>query len=144
MSLEKIKGAAIIRFLFSILVLLGGGYFAKDRLPPYPGKVVDPDGKVMFQKSDIFKGQNVYQRYGLMDHGSVWGHGSQRGMEFSATTLHLLGDAVRNYLSVQEHGKNYKELEEIQQEIIDLKTTKEVKTNRYDSSKATLTLPSAQ
>src|SRR3972149_1748868 len=144
MSLEKLKWAAIISFLISILLLLGGGYFAKDRLPPYPGKVVDPDGKVIFQKSDILQGQNVYQRYGLMDHGSVWGHGSQRGMEFSATTLHLLGDAVRNYLSMQEHGKQYKDLGEIQKEIIGLKTTREMKMNRYDASKDVLILTSAQ
>src|SRR4030042_4818667 len=100
MSLKKLKCAAFISFVISILLLLGGGYFAKDRLPPYPGKVVGPGGKILFQKSDIFKGQNVYQRYGLMDHGSVWGPGSPRGMEFSATTLHLLGNAVRNYLSM--------------------------------------------
>src|SRR4030043_1985247 len=140
MSLNKLKYAALISFVVSILLLLGGGYFAKDRLPPYPGKVVDSEGKALFQKSDILKGQNVYQRYGLMDHGSVWGHGSQRGMEFSATTLHTLADAVRNYLSMQEHGKPYEVLEEIQKEIIDLKTTREIKTNRYDPSNDTLIL----
>jgi nitric oxide reductase subunit B len=144
MSLKKLKWAAIISFLVSILLLLGGGYLAKDRLPPYPGKVEDSEGRILFQKADILQGQNVYQRYGLMDHGSVWGHGSQRGMEFSATTLHLLGDGVRNYLSRQEHGKPYDDLEGIDKEIIDLKTTREIKTNRYDPSKDTLILTSAQ
>ena len=99
MSLRKLKWAAIVSFVVSMLVLLWGGYFAKDRLPPYPGKVVDQEGRVLFQKPDILEGQDVYQRYGLMDHGSVWGHGSQRGMEFSATTLHLIGDSMRNPLA---------------------------------------------
>src|SRR4030065_406926 len=75
MSLEKLKWAAIISFVISMLGLLGGGYLAKDRVPPYPGKVVNSEGKVLFQKSDILAGQDVYQRYGLMDHGSVWGTG---------------------------------------------------------------------
>ena len=144
MSLNKLKWAAIVSFVVSMLVLLGGGYFAKDRLPPYPGKVVDQEGRVLFQKSDILEGQDVYQRYGLMDHGSVWGHGSQRGMEFSATTLHLIGDSMRNHLAQQEHGKAYKDLEGIQKEIIDLKTTREIKENRYDPAKDQLTLSPGQ
>jgi len=144
MSLKKLKWAAIISFVISMLGLLGGGYLAKDRVPPYPGKVVDSDGEVLFQKSDILAGQDVYQRYGLMDHGSVWGHGSQRGMEFSASTLHFLGDAVRGFLSNQEHGTPYASLDDLQQEIIDLKTTRELKTNRYDAAKDTLTLTPAQ
>ncbi|OGP86707.1 MAG: hypothetical protein A2156_04380 [Deltaproteobacteria bacterium RBG_16_48_10] len=53
MSLNKLKWAAIIRFVVSILVFLGGGYFAKDRVPPYPGKVVDPEGRTLFRKTDI-------------------------------------------------------------------------------------------
>ena len=52
--------------------------------------------KSFFQKADILAGQDIYQRYGLMDHGSVWGHGSQRGMKFSgARPLHLQGETVR-------------------------------------------------
>lgn len=144
MSIVKLKWAAIISFVISLAVLLGGGYLAKDRLPPYPGKVVDPEGKALFQRSDILKGQDVYQQYGLMDHGSVWGHGSQRGPEFSATTLHLMGNIVRGRLAKQDYGKSYKELNELQKEIIDLKTTHEIKTNRYDAAKDTLTLTSAQ
>jgi len=41
--------------------------------------------------------QGVYQKYGLMDHGSVWGHGTLRGPEFSAETLHLTGVCMREY-----------------------------------------------
>ncbi len=98
MAVNKLKWAAIISFVVSMAVLLAGGYSAMDHLPPYPGKVVDSSGSLLFQKADILEGQGVYQRYGLMDHGSVWGHGSQRGMEFSAVTLHLVGDALSHRL----------------------------------------------
>lgn len=64
-------------------------------MPPYPARVVGPAGEELFTREDILAGQDVYQRHGLMDHGSVWGHGSQRGMEFSAETLHLMGQVVR-------------------------------------------------
>jgi nitric oxide reductase subunit B len=144
MSLQKLKWMAIASFLVSMAVLIGGGFFAQVGYPPYPGKVMDDRGKVLFQKSDILAGQDVYQRYGLMDHGSVWGHGSQRGPEFSATTLHLLGTAARNNLVQKEFGKLYEELDPLQKEIVDLKISRELKTNRYDPQNDTLTLTPGQ
>jgi len=45
-----------------------------------------------------------------MDHGAVWGHGAQRGSEFSATSLHLVAEAVGDYLAMAEYGKTYAEL----------------------------------
>jgi len=144
MSLERLKWAAIISFVVSMVILIGGGFFAREWYPPYPGKVMDPSGKVLFQKADIMAGQDVYQRHGLMDHGSVWGHGSQRGMEFSAVTLHLLGERVQDILAREDYGKDFADLDPLQQEITTVKTTREVKTNRYDSNADTLTLTAAQ
>jgi len=144
MSLEKLKWAAILSFVVSMALLIGGGFAARDQVPPYPGKVVDSKGNILFQKSDIMAGQNVYQRYGLMDHGSVWGHGSQRGPEFSASTLHLISDAVREHLAKREYGRAYEDLAGTQKEIIDVKTRREIKTNRYDPATDTLKLTPAQ
>jgi nitric oxide reductase subunit B len=144
MSLGKLKWAAIISFVVAMIVLLGGGFQAREQLPPYPGQILAPDGEVLFEKADIFAGQDVYQRYGLMDHGSVWGHGSQRGPEFSALTLHLLGDTVRDHLAQQEFGQPYDALADLDKEITDVRTKRELKTNRYDATKDTLTLTAAQ
>jgi nitric oxide reductase subunit B len=79
MSIKTVKWMAILSFFLAMVVLLGGGYFAMDNIPPCPGKVVGPDGTLFFAKADILKGQDIYQRYGLMNHGSVWGHGFLRG-----------------------------------------------------------------
>ena len=116
----------------------------KKDLPPYPGKVIDPNGKVLFQKSDIFAGQDVYQRYGLMDHGAVWGHGSQRGPEFSAASLHLMAEAIGDYYAQKDYGKPYNSLDDLQKGLIDVKTIHETKPNRYDAAQDTLTLTAAQ
>ena len=144
MSLKTLKWAAILCFVFAMAVLLGGGIAMKKDLPPYPGKVVDANGNVLFQRSDITAGQNVYQRYGLMDHGAVWGHGSQRGSEFSATSLHILAEAVGDFLAMAEYGKSYGQLDNLKKEIIDVKTKAELKTNRYDAASDTLKLTDAQ
>jgi nitric oxide reductase subunit B len=125
-------------------ILLGGGVYMKKDLPPYPGKVVDATGNVLFHKSDIIAGQNVYQRYGLMDQGAVWGHGSQRGPEFSATTLNIMAEAIGDYFAQKDYGKPYNDLDSLQKGIIDVKIKHEIKPNRYDAAKDTLTLTAAQ
>ena len=144
MSLKTLKWAAIFCFIVAMIVLLGGGVAMKKTLPPYPGKVVDSGGNVLFEKTDIIDGQNVYQRFGLMDHGAVWGHGAQRGSEFSATSLHLVAEAVGDYLAMADYGKTYAELDDLQKDIIDVKTKREIKANRYDAASDTLTLTDAQ
>ncbi|MGD8765753.1 MAG: hypothetical protein PVG87_25825, partial [Desulfobacteraceae bacterium] len=105
MSLKTLKWAAILCFVVAMAILLGGGIAMKKDLPPYPGKVVDAKGNVLFEKSNIIAGQDVYQRYGLMDHGAVWGHGSQRGPEFSAASLHIMAEAIGDYLGQKDYGK---------------------------------------
>ena len=144
MSLSTLKWAAIICFVVAMAVLLGGGVAMKKELPPYPGKVVDTSGNVLFGKVDIIAGQNVFQRYGLMDHGAVWGHGSQRGPEFSAASLRIVAVAIGDTFALEDYGKPYKELDGLEKGIIDVKTTHEIKPNRYDSANDTLTLTDAQ
>jgi len=144
MSIERLKWAAIICFVVALGGLLIGGVFATREAPPYPGTVVGPDGAALFTKQDILAGQDVYQRYGLMDHGSVWGHGSQRGMEFSAVTLHLIGETVRARLAEQEFGRSYGQLGGEDRDLVDLRTRHEIKANGYDNGTDTLRLTPAQ
>ena len=144
MTLNGLKWFAILSFAIAMLVLLGGGMQMSDSLPPYPGKVTAPDGRILFEKADIMTGQQTYQRYGLMDHGAVWGHGSQRGTEFSAHTLKLVADGVGDYLARREYGRSYESLEPIDREIIDVRIKSDMKTNRYDDVGDTLTLSPGQ
>jgi len=144
MSLNSLKWAAILCFIVAMAVLLGGGVAMKKDLPPYPGKVVDAAGNELFLKADIIAGQDVYQRFGLMDHGAVWGHGSQRGPEFSAASLHIIAEAVGDTLSKIDYGVLYQELDDLKKGLIDVKTTHEIKPNRYDPATDTLTLTDAQ
>jgi nitric oxide reductase subunit B len=140
MSLNTLKWSAVLCFFMAMAVLLGGGAGMKSSLPPYPGKIVGPDGTMLFEQSDIYAGQNVYQRYGLMDHGAVWGHGSQRGSEFSAASLHILAGSIGDYFAKEGYGKPYNALSALEREIIDVRVKNEIKTNRYDAAKDTLTL----
>jgi nitric oxide reductase subunit B len=116
MSTKSLRIASIISFFVSMCILLTGGYFSKSKVPPIPAAVVS-GGQTLTDRAAILRGQNAYQRYGLMDHGSVWGHGALRGMDFSAHTLHMIGEMV---------------------------PTAELRANRYDPATDTLTLTPAQ
>jgi len=97
MDIRGLRNGAIIAVVASMALLLIGGSFAKDRVAPIPARVVvQGDDKPLFGRNQIMEGQNVFQRYGLMDHGSIWGNGTYRGMDFSADTLHRIGLHMRD------------------------------------------------
>ena len=52
--------------------------------PPIPEKVVRRSGESIFTREDILEGQRVFLKYGLMENGSIWGHGAYLGPDFSA------------------------------------------------------------
>ena len=140
--MKGLKIGALVSFIVSMGVLLLGGYFAKNEVAPYPERIAVNE-EVIILRDNIINGQNAYQKYGLMDHGSVWGHGTLRGMDFSATTLHMIGEYIREYYA-KESGKNYSELSNEEKSKIDAKVISEIKENRYDSSTGVLKLTNAQ
>ncbi len=144
MSTKTLKTAAIVCFVVAMGGLLLGGFFANREAPPYPGRVAGPDKATLFTKADILAGQDIYQRYGLMDHGSVWGHGSQRGMEFSALTLHKITERVQEDFSSRVYGHPYNSLAAEECDLVDVRTRRLIKENGYDPASDTLRLSAAQ
>lgn len=129
----------------AIAITLGGGWYTYEAAPPYPGKVVARDtGELLFDREDILAGQAVWQKYGLMDLGSVWGHGTYRGTEFTADTLHRIGQSMRDFRARAELNASYADLSEPQQREIGYQVIQELKQNRYDEASDTLTLTASQ
>jgi nitric oxide reductase subunit B len=64
----------VVLFGFFVLGLLA--YRTYMAHPPVPGRVVESNGNVLFTGSDISKGQRVFLHNGLMEYGSVFGHGA--------------------------------------------------------------------
>jgi len=145
MGTSDLRNAAIISFIIAMALLLVGGHYAKDKVPPIPEQVIS-EGKVLMTREDILSGQDVYQRYGLMDHGSVWGHGSLRGMDFSAKTLHLMGEVMRDYYTAggQRQRGMYADAPIAKQKEIEGRVIDEIHTNRYDPQTKILELTPAQ
>src|SRR5207248_2243759 len=100
--------------------------------PPIPSRVVSAGGQVLFTGSDITSGQEVFFRNGLMEYGSIFGHGAYLGPDFTADYLHRAALIV-----IDTYGGS--ELEAARQ-----KTIVDFKTNRYNAQTGDLVYSPAQ
>jgi nitric oxide reductase subunit B len=71
---------------FSVLLFFGSEIYQK--APPIPEVVKTTSGDVVYTRSDIQQGQNIWQSIGGMQQGSLWGHGSYLAPDWSADWLH--------------------------------------------------------
>ncbi|MFZ1887505.1 MAG: cbb3-type cytochrome c oxidase subunit I [Candidatus Binataceae bacterium] len=112
--------------------------------PPIPERVVGPNGAVLFTAADVAAGQQVFLRYGLMENGTIWGHGAYLGPDFSAQYLHTL--AIDTEKSVTErHGFVMPaQLAPSQRLVVNAEVTRMLKRNRYDPVTKTLTFTEAE
>lgn len=119
--------AAIIVFLFGFLVLGLLAYRTYTGEPPIPGRVVDPSGNLLFTRADILNGQAVFLRNGLMEYGSIFGHGAYLGPDYTADYLHRAALLVRDLYGGAESDR------------AQALTVSDFKQNRYDIASDTLT-----
>ena len=107
-------------------------------------KIVSENGIVLSGKDKIMAGQQVWQKYGLMDLGSVWGHGTYRGPDFTAQALHHMYLNMREKMAEDRYGAIYESLGTESKGAVDAVVVSQIKTNRYDRSSETLTLTPLQ
>ncbi|KKM12079.1 hypothetical protein SY88_05380 [Clostridiales bacterium PH28_bin88] len=141
---KRLKIMFMVCLFGASLVAAISGIITMEEVPPYPDKVVSASGKVITTGSEIMKGQSTFQQYGLMDLGSVWGHGTYRGADFTAETLHLVGIYMREYYAKQKYQQGYANLGQAEKAAVDALALSDLKENRYDRAKGTLTLSEAQ
>jgi nitric oxide reductase subunit B len=73
---------------FGILGYLAYRIYADQ--PPVPESFVGPDGGVAFTREEILEGQSVFATRGLMEQGTIFGHGAYLGPDFTADALHRM------------------------------------------------------
>jgi len=91
-----------------VLVWIAANTYTGDVGTPIPERVVDMNGKTVFTGADIIAGQQVFQRYGLMENGTIWGHGAYLGPDFSAAYLHQLALDTKDPTTLSENRYNAK------------------------------------
>src|SRR5581483_12482728 len=117
--------AVAIVFCFGFLILGFLAYETYSGEPPIPARVTEPGGGTLFTKADVMAGQGIFLRYGLMEYGSIFGHGAYLGPDFTADYLHRQALAMR-----EQYGGGADADQRVRQEL---------QANRYDPATGTLT-----
>ena len=124
---------AILTYLFGFTVLGILAFLTYYQQPPIPGRVVSQGGQTLFTHDDIISGQKVFERFGLMEYGSIYGHGAYLGPDFTADYLHRLATLLNeNYRKDKISGASAAD-----------RTVAELHKNTYDQASDTLTVSEA-
>ncbi len=112
-------------------VLVGIAVTTHRNAPPIPLTVLNPAGGTVFTRGDILAGQEVFLRYGLMENGTIWGHGGYLGPDFSAAYLHRLAVHAADMLSRSHYDLPPESLTATQRASLQTDVRELLKTNRY-------------
>ena len=136
---------ALLVFVAGFFGLGLSGYLNWTSEAPIPAKVVGPDGQTLFTHEQIMNGQAVFLGNGLMEYGTIYGHGAYLGPDFTADYLHRSIDAMRvSYTSGPLKQAINAAAPEQTEALVTAKITEDLKTNRYDKSTDTLTFTYGQ
>src|SRR3974377_1785073 len=122
------KHGLLLTLLFGFTVMIVGGVLMYRSRAPIPEQVTGPDGAGIFTSSDIQNGQDLFRKRGLMDYGTVLGHGAYLGPDYTAEALHWMTDAMH-----RAKGPNYDSLHLGQKAAGDAEVAQEMKVNRYST-----------
>lgn len=129
----------LVIFIISISGVLMIGIHTYTEAPPIPTYISEKNEQV-FTKEKILEGQGVFQKYALMNYGSMFGDGANRGPDFTAEALHQLALYMNEYYAAQLQGSG----NDLMQRGISEKVKSEIKTNRYNKESDQVILSDAQ
>src|SRR3974390_3352526 len=95
-----LQGVALV-MIFGFLVMGILAYRTYSASMPMPDRVVSESGRLLFTGDEITQGQELYQARGLMEYGSVLGHGAYLGPDYTAEYLRMATDDVADQLRGQ-------------------------------------------
>ena len=98
---------------------------------PVPDRIVDEAGKVLFTRQHNLEGQEQFLTYGLMQFGTVYGHGAYLGPDFTADYLHRMALHMNKLYGGDEAAG-------------ERTARRKLQTNRYDPATGTLTWTAGQ
>ena len=124
--------ATVLVFLFGFFVLGMLAYRTYSGQPPIPERVLGPGGEVVFTGDEVREGQKVFLRNGLMQYGSIFGHGGYLGPDYTSDYLRRSALAVRESYGGEASDRAAS------------RTVEDFKQNRYDPENRTLEYTGAQ
>jgi nitric oxide reductase subunit B len=132
----------VLVFGMSVLIYLATRTYRD--APPIPERVIDSAGRTVFTGETVRDGQEVFLRYGLMENGTVWGHGAYLGPDFSAAYLHRLLDDAAEASAAARYNRPLAALDTPERESVDTDVRELLRQNRYDPRTGILTFTDAE
>jgi len=132
------KRAVLITLLIGFSVLILVAVLAYRDAPPIPDAIITSSGEVLLTGGDILAGQEVFLKYGLMENGTIWGHGAYLGPDFSAAYLHTLGVDTAEAQAQKLFGRSMDHLSRGERGTVEEEVRLMLKQNRYDPGTGTL------
>jgi nitric oxide reductase subunit B len=126
------RNSVILVLVLGFTVLIWMAVRSYKDAPPIPAKVVSASGETMFTREEIIQGQQVFLKYGLMENGTIWGHGAYLGPDFSAEYLHTLALDAGEMLAQQIYQRSFSKLAPVERAVINAGVQQLLKQNRYD------------
>ncbi len=111
--------------------------------PPKPD-YVSSSGEEVFTRASTERGQLVFQKYALMEYGSMFGDGAARGPDFTAESLHQIAIQMNGYYGRQITNGRSAELTQIEKDGISVRVKRELKTNYHDRERDIVVLTEGQ
>jgi len=138
------RNAVILVLILGFSVLAWISVRSYRDAPPIPDRVVNKGGKVLFTGNDIVAGQQVFLKHGLMENGTIWGHGAYLGPDFSATYLHGLAVDAAEFAALQGFKRNFSRLNSVERAAVNAEVSAMLKENRYRQADGTLPFTPAE
>ena len=141
MDLIKKRWIILGLVLFGAFMILG--LFGREvyrQAPPIPDKVVTTDGKLLMTEDDILTGQQVWQRIGGMQIGTIWGHGAYQAPDWSADWLHREATVLLGIYAQKEYGQPFASLDAEKQGGLRERLKREMRSNTFDPAAGTVTV----
>ncbi|MCR6661965.1 MAG: nitric-oxide reductase large subunit [Luteimonas sp.] len=140
-STRKLWTGLAILLLSSFAVLLWVGSEVHRQAPPMPEEVLSTDGSVVYTRTDIERGRQVWQTIGGQQLGSIWGHGAYVAPDWGADWMHREAEAILDDWAVREHGAaSYKDLDAATQAGYAARVQALLRPNTWNETTQTITL----
>ena len=118
----------VMIFGFSVLGIVTALTYSN--APPIPSRVTAPSGQLLFTGEDVERGQEVFFKHALMEHGTLWGHGAYLGPDYTAEHLHREVQIAREAIASGRFGKSFGRLSEAEQGTRCVRNSRRTATTR--------------
>ena len=130
--------AGILLVSFGVLGFMGREIYRA--MPPVPEAYVSADGAVLYARSDIERGRQVWQTTGGHQQGSIWGHGAYVAPDWTADWLHREALALLEIWAERDFGVALADVSPGNRATLEARLKRELRTNTFDAATGEVTV----